>query len=142
MFKVQLNIIRPNSCAECPLCRYQNKRYKSICPLTGAGKPYGKRSIACPLDSCGDDDTWEIVRYKGDIALYARCGCGYRYVCSTSERNEDGTWSSKQKVSMLHPYCPSCGAKKRYYSDNVKKVDSYPWEEEDGADNQVEESQY
>jgi len=75
----------------------------------------------------GTDHEWQIVQYKGDIALYARCKCGYRYACSQSKRAPDGTWTFEQEVRWLHNYCPQCGARKLRYNENVVKLDEYPW---------------
>ena len=68
----------------------------------------------------GTDHCWTIRRYIGDIAWYAGCKCGYEFVCSTNERNEDGSWSAKQKISHLFRYCPICGARKKQYYPVVK----------------------
>ena len=78
----------------------------------------------------GTDHNWEIVKYKGDIALYAKCRCGYHYCCSSSLKNEDGTWSMKQIVDdrKIFPYCPICGARKKTYSHDIKKFDKYSFE--------------
>ena len=71
----------------------------------------------------GTDHTWQIVKYKGDIALYAKCKCGYRYVCS-----ENAGTSLKQMVVKIFPYCPVCGARKKYYIDAVMRVNKYSFE--------------
>ena len=77
----------------------------------------------------GTDPGWTIIKYKGDIALYALCRCGFRYSASESEgKTKEGTWSLKQKISKLYSYCPSCGARKKYYSDIIIHVDQFPWE--------------
>ncbi len=76
----------------------------------------------------GTDHTWKIVKYKDDIALYAKCKCGYRYVCSKNKRNEDGSWSFEQEINLLHRYCPYCGVRKKYYDDNVINIEKYSWE--------------
>ena len=34
----------------------------------------------------GTDHNWEIRRYRGDIALYAHCKCGFFYSCSTHKK--------------------------------------------------------
>ena len=46
---VMLCITIPETCGECPLCRYTMQEYRSICPLTGTKKGEGKRGAACPL---------------------------------------------------------------------------------------------
>lgn len=66
----------------------------------------------------GKDHAWKIVKCKPDIALYAKCKCGYKYSCSQSKRNADGTWSFEQEIVILHNYCPNCGARKKYYDDS------------------------
>ena len=37
------------------------------------------------------DHAWNIRKYKGDLALYAHCSCGFQYACSSNKRNEDGS---------------------------------------------------
>ena len=69
----------------------------------------------------GTDHYWEVRRYKDDIALYAHCKCGFEYSCSSSARNEDGTWSFKQVITKIWQYCPNCGARKKWYNDIPKK---------------------
>lgn len=73
----------------------------------------------------GTDHNWKIVRYKGDIALYALCKCGFYYHCSTCVRNEDGTWGTKQQVTKIYPYCPNCGARKKTYDAEKTDIDRY-----------------
>lgn len=70
----------------------------------------------------GTNHSWEVRRYKGDIALYAHCNCGFEYSCSSSIRNEDGTWSLKQAITKIYRYCPNCGAKKKWYNDVPRKM--------------------
>ena len=78
----------------------------------------------------GTDHVWEIRKYKGDISLYAHCKCGFKYPCSHNTIGEDGTPSLKQEVEArwLFQYCPHCGARKKRYTDSVKKVDRFRWE--------------
>ena len=76
----------------------------------------------------GTDHVWQIVKYAGDISLYARCKCGYHYACSKNKRNPDGTWSFEQEISHLYPYCPVCGARKKRYTEEVQKIDKYAFE--------------
>lgn len=68
----------------------------------------------------GKDHTWEIVKYKDDTLLYARCKCGYKYACSQSKRKEDGTFSFEQEIKTLFYYCPVCGARKKWMSTEIK----------------------
>lgn len=67
-------------------------------------------------------DNWYIIKFKWDIALYAKCRCGFKYCCSSNVRNDDGSWSPKQEIVKLYPYCPMCGHKKRTYSENIRIV--------------------
>lgn len=76
----------------------------------------------------GIDHEWQICKYLGDIALYARCKCGFYYPCSSSIRNPDGTWGFKQEITKLYHYCPSCGAHKKYYNETPQQVNKYLWE--------------
>lgn len=63
----------------------------------------------------GTDHTWELVKYSGDIAVYARCKCKFRYsVGDMREQNSD---------YLFYPYCPMCGAKKKWYSDKLRKIE-------------------
>ena len=77
----------------------------------------------------GTDHNWQIIRYKDDICLYARCKCGFDYACSINKRKEDGTLSFIQEVvpNKIYPYCPYCGAKKKTYDSEVTKLDKNRW---------------
>ena len=75
----------------------------------------------------GTDHNWQVVRYIGDIALYARCKCGYQYCCSSSTKNKDGTWSVKQIISKIYSYCPNCGARKKWYNEEPIKLKEPSW---------------
>ena len=79
-------------------------------------------------ETCMKKNKWKLVKYKGDISIYAKCKCGFRYACSHSKKNEDGTWSFEQIVDNLYPYCPICGSRKTKTSKNVKPMDSFSWE--------------
>ena len=75
----------------------------------------------------GTDHNWEIRKYRGDIAFYARCKCGFYYCCSSNVRNGDGSFSLKQYISKLYPYCPVCGARKKWYNkEPVKMKQEFP----------------
>lgn len=77
----------------------------------------------------GTDPGWTIIKYKGDIALYAKCLCGFQYAASKNAgRNKDGSWNMTQKIFELYQYCPNCGARKKCYSDIVIHIDKFPWE--------------
>ena len=79
----------------------------------------------------GTDHKWEIVKFTGDIVLYAKCKCGFNYCCSTSGRDENGYWTPTKQIidpHKIYPYCPLCGARKKYYIDDIKKIDRFRWE--------------
>lgn len=69
----------------------------------------------------GTDHEWHVIKYKGDAGLYARCKCGFEYGCSRRKRMEDGTL--KQWPTVMYPYCPCCGARKKRYNEVPEKLD-------------------
>lgn len=75
----------------------------------------------------GKDHWWEIRKYFGDTALYAHCKCGFQYGCSSSTRNEDGSWNFKQQITKLYRYCPLCGARKKWYNETPIKLEEPVW---------------
>ena len=75
----------------------------------------------------GTDHKWEIVKYKGDIALYARCKCGFKYNCSSSKRDEKGFWIPEQENTKIFFYCPCCGARKKIYNIKPVYLDESEW---------------
>lgn len=52
----------------------------------------------------GTDHTWQLVKYSGDGAIYARCKCKHHYNCGRSKRNKDGSWSSIQVPTVFYKY--------------------------------------
>lgn len=70
----------------------------------------------------GTDHSWELVKYNGDICIYARCKCKYHYNSKTNVMD-------KERIPFLYPYCPMCGAKKKWYSDGIKKINKYSFED-------------
>ena len=76
----------------------------------------------------GTDHEWFVVKYKDDVAVYARCKCGFEYNCGQSRRMEDGTWSIKQYPSIMYRYCPWCGARKKRYNEEAEKLDKFQWQ--------------
>ena len=69
----------------------------------------------------GIDHVWELVKYKHDAAIYSRCKCGFRH-----QVNEGiGVFNPER----LYPYCPNCGARKKRYIDEIKKLDFDWWDE-------------
>ena len=71
----------------------------------------------------GIDHSWKVCKYFGDAAFYARCKCGWYYACGdTMDRREPEKW-------ILYHYCPSCGAHKKWYNNEVIRLTKYfPWE--------------
>lgn len=77
----------------------------------------------------GKDHTWELIKYKGDGAIYAKCKCKYYYRCSTDAIEEDGTRNPFHQVpTIFYLYCPQCGARKKWYTNEIKKIDRYEWD--------------
>lgn len=73
------------------------------------------------------DHIWRFVKYKGDIAYYARCNCGFRYACYKEHSNIQRL-PLEIAPEKLYYYCPICGSRKTRYIDDVIKIDKYPWE--------------
>lgn len=72
------------------------------------------------------DHTWRFVQYKGDLAIYAKCSCGFRYACQRPDGNMFKTVAAPEK---LYYYCPICGARKTKYIEEIIKIDHSWWEE-------------
>lgn len=72
------------------------------------------------------DHIWKFYKYKGDIAYYAHCSCGFKYGCSKNETI--GVIKQIIAPERLYPYCPHCGSRKTKYEPEIIKVDYYPWE--------------
>lgn len=72
------------------------------------------------------DHVWQFVKYKGDIAFYARCSCGFHYACYKNP--VVGQLVLESAPEKLYKYCPFCGSRKTRYIETVKKIDKYPWE--------------
>ena len=75
----------------------------------------------------GTDHEWLVVKYKGDGAVYARCKCGFEYDCGKSRCREDGTWTMAQYPTIIYPYCPYCGARKKLYNEEPERLDRLKW---------------
>ena len=73
----------------------------------------------------GTDHIWQLVKYGGDIAIYARCKCGFCYPCSRNKILEDGTCSLEQVPTVFYLYCPNCGARKKWRTNDIEKKKSY-----------------
>ena len=78
----------------------------------------------------GTDHTWQLVKYNYDVAIYAKCKCGYHYCCSTDAIEEDGSRNPLHQVpTIFYPYCPVCGARKKWRTNEMKKIDKYKYED-------------
>ena len=73
------------------------------------------------------DHLWTFIKYKHDAAIYARCSCGFVYSCC-KHVDEPGL-KIVIAPEKLYPYCPWCGARKKRYDEEVKRVDYSWWEE-------------
>lgn len=74
----------------------------------------------------GTDHIWELIKYRGDMAIYAKCLCGFRYNCSHNKINADG--QLVVEADTYCPYCPHCGARKKWHTDDIQKIDKYSFE--------------
>lgn len=72
----------------------------------------------------GKDSWWRTVKYKGDLAIYAKCKCGFRYNCSTVQSVKP----FKVEIDCLYHYCPNCGAHKKWYEDEPIKINKFTYE--------------
>lgn len=67
------------------------------------------------------DRHWEVRKYLGDEAFYAYCRCGWHYCCGDClSHKEPEKWT-------LYPYCPWCGAHKKWYNDVPKEMNKYQY---------------
>lgn len=73
------------------------------------------------------DPTWRFVKYKGDIAIYAKCGCGFSFPCYKNKPRP--TIGTDPYPEALYPYCPWCGSEKHSYTYYVQHIDKYRWED-------------
>lgn len=76
----------------------------------------------------GTNHDWVVIRYKGDVAIYARCKCGFEYDCGKSKRLEDGSFSITQYPAIMYQYCPWCGVRKKRYNEEPIKLEKFRWE--------------
>ena len=69
------------------------------------------------------DRNWNIRKYKGDLALYAYCKCGFYYCCSKLV-------GPKIEIDphKLYHYCPNCGAHKKYYNERARLMNKFQYE--------------
>ena len=73
------------------------------------------------------DHSWQFVKYKGDIAFYARCSCGFHYACYKEHSNEQ-RFPLEIAPEKLYNYCPFCGSRKTRYVEEVVAIDKFQWE--------------
>ena len=73
------------------------------------------------------DHVWQFVKYNGDVAIYAKCGCGFHYPCYKNHSRER-PFPIEPDPEQLYRYCPLCGGRKTRYIDEIKKIDKFPWE--------------
>ena len=72
------------------------------------------------------DHVWQFCKFKGDIAYYAKCKCGFRYACY--KHKKIGEVSPVPDPERLYNYCPFCGARKTRYNTEIIYIDKFPWE--------------
>ena len=73
------------------------------------------------------DHIWQFVKYKGDIAYYAKCSCGFRYPCY-KKHSAEYVFPLEIAPEKLYNYCPLCGSRKTRYIDEIEYIDKYMWE--------------
>ena len=70
------------------------------------------------------DHIWQFVKYNGDMAIYAKCSCGFHYSCCKNHAIEQ-QFPIEPDPNKLYNYCPLCGARKTRYIDEIKKINRY-----------------
>lgn len=73
------------------------------------------------------DHLWRFVKYRGDIAFYAKCSCGFRYACYKKHSVEQ-LFPIEPDPEKLYRYCPWCGSRKTRYINEIEYMDKYMWE--------------
>lgn len=73
----------------------------------------------------GKDAWWRPIKFKGDAAIYAKCKCGWYYPCY---KLMDSTFKVVIDPRKMYRYCPSCGARKKWYKEEITQIDKYLWE--------------
>ncbi len=73
------------------------------------------------------DHYWQFVKYKGDVAFYAKCSCGFHYGCYKNHSIEQ-PFPIEPDPEKLYNYCPHCGARKTRYIGEPVYIDRYWFE--------------
>lgn len=75
------------------------------------------------------DNLWRTVKHGGDLAIYARCRCGFEYSVQKEVRGEDGCWLLPREAdpAKMYHFCPNCGSRKTKYTTEIKHT-PWPWE--------------
>lgn len=80
----------------------------------------------------GKDSWWRMVKYPYNGAIYAVCKCGYERSAFRNylhdkrgefKRNESGELILLREPDNLKNYCPDCGARKKWWSNNIEEVE-------------------
>ena len=78
----------------------------------------------------GTGHTWQLVKYNGNVSIYAKCKCRYHYRCSVEvNRNDCSRNTFRQVPTIFYPYCPICGARKKWFTNEMKKIDKYEFDD-------------
>jgi hypothetical protein len=77
----------------------------------------------------GKDHNWELIKYNGDRAVYARCKCKFEYSIFLYRNgtkdfkvDENGQLMIARKPDTMYLYCPRCGAKKKTYNALIRRL--------------------
>ena len=77
----------------------------------------------------GRDHIWHLVKYKADIAIYAKCKCGWHFPCKVQKPIAKVLYGVDDDVENYYSYCPACGARKLWKSNDIKQIDKFAWED-------------
>lgn len=71
------------------------------------------------------DHVWEIVKHPPDLAIYARCKCGFEHDVGKDARGKDGTWLFpwEPDPNKMYRFCPNCGSRKTKYIEKIKVIE-------------------
>jgi hypothetical protein len=71
----------------------------------------------------GRDRFWHLVKYNADAAIYAKCKCGFHFPCKLPK-----SLGGDDKINT-YSYCPVCGAKKKWITNDIETIDKFVWED-------------